>query len=154
MVSEHTCGLTSKSHRYVVTSSGSILKTSLKNIQFISKIIRDHPNIKTGELRPFLVEYLPHFKTIDSDFCRSVRRRVLNYYVQKGWDAELDATSSSQTIERKKKGAAYEHIKSDCPTICNNVAAMYRKIMSQSNEVWNAEQYGEELKKEMTGFDY
>ena len=57
-------------------------------------------------------------------------------------------------IERKKKGAAYEHIKSDCPTICNNVAAMYRKIMSQSNEVWNAEQYGEELKKEMTGFDY
>ena len=148
----HTCGLATKSHRRAILGSGEIVKVPLKHMQFISKIIKERPSITTSQLRPYLNEYVPHFKCVDADMCKSLKRRVLNYYNTNGWNAELDAQSSLDII--KQKGAAYEHLKSDDPLICKNVAVMFRKIMSETSVVWRAEKFAEIMKQTMAGFDY
>ena len=115
-------------------------------------MIKERPSITTSELRPYISEYLPHFKGVDSDIALSIRRRVLNFFNTNGWNAGLDVKSSLEMI--KYKGAAYENLKTDDPLICKNLAAMFRKIMAQSSQLWKAEQYAKLLKEQIVGFDY
>ena len=149
--SEHTCGLSTISHRLAKSSRGDNMKIPLDSMRFIGRLIGANPNIPTNTLRPHLKEFLPHWVPITDVYCRSIRRKINNYFLTNGLNSQLDADSSSKII---RKGAAYETIDVDDDFISKNLSIMLKQVMRQDNTMWKAQRYCEKLKTTVAGFDY
>ena len=151
IVTDHTCGLSTISHRLAKTSRGDNMKIPLENLRFVARLISANPNISTKDLRPHLKNYLPHYVGCTDVHCRSIRKKINNYYLTHGWDSQLDHESSNNILG---KGAAFDKIDVDDAFVSKNLSRMLKQILRQDNHMWKAQRYCEAMKKSIPGYDY
>ena len=123
-VYEHTCPLTTKSHREVIQRSGCY-QTNINGIQDIISMLRIKPNMECNDLRHFLYKYLPLYKSTNSVFICNFRLRVNNWIFNNPKDSEPTSKTVYKLIQSNGI-AAEEEIIDDSPLYRQNLQYLYR----------------------------
>jgi hypothetical protein len=147
---EHTCKLSTLSHRTALQKGGH-LKLDLSKLQTLLLLLREKPRlVDTRTLRPCLEKHLPHYKGVSAKFVCNFRRRVFAYWARTAKDEEL-TMEEAQNLASANTTAADDLIDMDDPIIRLNVGNMLRKIMQDSTS-WKANRFLETLQKTIRGF--
>jgi hypothetical protein len=146
---EHTCKLSTLSHRTALQKGGR-LKLDLSKLQTLLLLLLEKPRLDTRTLRPCLEKHLPHYRGVSAKFVCNCRRRAFAYWARTADDEEL-TMEEAQNLASTSCTAADDVIDMDDPIIQVNVGNMLRKIMQDSTS-WKAIRFLETLQKTIRGF--
>lgn len=154
VVLEHTCPLSSISHRAAVQTSGKA-QPNISKLANIVAILRARPKTRTSLLRPLILDALPKYQDADAKFIDNFRRRVVLFNAKHG-QRELCHDDIKQLVPGAASGisAAEEVTAYDDPFFKKNLTDMLREVMQNDSSTWQALQFLENAKKASPGFDF
>ena len=105
-------------------------------------------------LHPYLQQYLPHHKGVDSQFVNNFRKKALKFLLQRKNIKHITQEEAHHLASGKKLSAADEIIDVDDKIVTTNLKILFMKIMQEKSNTWTAIRYLEEQQKQIPGFVY
>lgn len=148
---EHSCDLSTNSHRVAIQRSGSS-QPNLDGMNDIISLLREKPMLSADSLRPLLLKYVPFYSSTDALYIGNFCRRAQNFLIQNG-DREMSMLEA-QSVSSQRPLAANEWLASDDPLHRRNFTSLLRKILSSDDSTWHGLAFLRALKEGSPGFDY
>ena len=148
----HTCELSPANQRIALKATGQFIRFDNKKLQLLLQLIDMKPNMSTKELRPFLVNVLPHYAGVDAQLVSNFLSRARKYIIEH--EEIPEHINFTDYTYLATNSAANETIDIKDPFMLQNFRVMLKKIMREPNNTWSAINFLELTKEKVPGFDY
>ena len=151
---QHTCGLTTNSHRVAIQKSGEA-QPNIQGLNDVVSLLRDRPLLPTDMLRPLLQKYLPFYSCTNAQFIGNFCWRVQLWIIKNG-DKNLLSEDINFISKRSNVGAADEELVNNSAFCRQNLTKLLRNAMQHAKDAgtWDAHAFLENLRETEPGFDF
>ena len=147
----HSHELSPLYHRQALAKSGK-LSLDLSKVKTILHSIRHNVHMPSLELRPYLEEVMPGYKTISGQDCCNFRQKVQLYLLKNPTSLELTMDSAQSFFSTKS--SANEYINLDDHIVKVNIKQHFNDVLNNNNGSIHSINLLEKLSADINGFDY